>query len=133
MHLYAIMAKESKILSLSYDPEKLQQREAALRSHGFEVKSVYSPGQARFEIEMGTCGIFVTCAQIPDIVNRDLMDLFRRYCGANGVIIFVAADNSRSNSPYEPHGDVRIPQSQDPEGIVEALRNPTKTSASSAN
>lgn len=121
--LYAAMGKELKILSLSYDPEELQRRESTLRAHGFEVKSVYSPGQARFEIEMGTCGILITCALIPDIVNRDLMDLFRRSCGAQGLIIFVASDNSASNSPYEPEADIRIPQSQDPEGIVEALLN----------
>jgi hypothetical protein len=130
---YADMRTESKILSLSFDPEKLQRRESALRADGFEVKSVYSPGQARFEIEMGTCGIFVTCALIPDIVNRDLMDLFRRYCSASGLIIFVANDDSASSSPYEPQADVRVPQSQDPEGIVEALRNRTPVPNSSTN
>lgn len=115
------MGKESKILSLDFDHEKLERREAALRAQGFEVKSVYSPGHARFEIEMGTCGILVTSRQVPDIVNRDLMDLFRRYCG-DGLIVLVGADDVLSPSPYEPPADIRIPQSRDPEGIVEVLQ-----------
>ena len=115
------MGKELKILSLSFDHQKLQERESAFLEHGFEVKSVYSPGQARFEIEMGACGVFVTCRQVPDIVNRDLIDLFRRYCGDHGVIILVAEDDS-SKSPYEPEADLRIPESRDPQGIVEALQ-----------
>jgi hypothetical protein len=124
--------KKSRILSLCFDPKILQRREAALRAHGFEVKSVHSPGQARFEIEMGTCGIFVTSRLIPDIVNRDLMDLFRRYCATDGLIIFVAADTP-STSPYEPQADIRIPESRDPEGIIEALRDRSQLSPASAD
>ena len=116
------MERALKILLLSFDFERLHRREVALRSNGWEVKSVYSPGQARFEIEMGTCGIFVTCRQVPDIVNQDLMNLFRRFCGKHGLIILVAPDEVSSRSAYEPQADIRVPESLDPEGIVQALR-----------
>lgn len=69
--------KTRTILSLSFSAE-LKRREDALQMHGFQVKSVLSPGQARFEIEMGQCGVFVTCDSVPDIVNQDLMKLFRK-------------------------------------------------------
>lgn len=116
------MINRSKVVSLSFDPKKLQHREAALCAAGFEVKSVHSPGQARFEIEMGSCGIFVTGREISDIINRDLIDLFRRYCGANAFVVFVASDDVLPTASSEPWGDVLIPASRDPEGIVEALR-----------
>jgi hypothetical protein len=116
------MATQPKVLSLSFDAEKLQRRESALRAQGFEVKSVYGPGQARFEIEMGTCGVFVTCRLVPDIVNRDLINLFRRSCPKDGLVVLVTADAVSSKSPYEPHADVLISESQDPEGIVSALQ-----------
>jgi hypothetical protein len=115
------MGKDSRILSLSFDPEKLQRRESALRAQGFEVKSVYSPGQARSEMEKGACGIFLTCRLVPDIVNRDLMNLFRQACSPNGLIILVSADDASPASPYEPQADVRIPELGDPDGIVQAV------------
>ncbi|HEY6763674.1 MAG TPA: hypothetical protein VI386_02795 [Candidatus Sulfotelmatobacter sp.] len=114
------MAIDSTVLSLSFDAETLRRRESALRKEGFEVISVHSPAQARFEIEMGRCGIFVTCRLVPDIINRDLMSLFRRYC-STGWIVFVTGDDESSTTTYEPPADVRVPESQDPEGIVQAL------------
>jgi hypothetical protein len=116
------MAMPPKILSLSFDAEKLQRRESAMRAHGFEVKSVYGPGQARFEIEMGTCGIFVTCRQVPDIVNRDLIDLFRRYCPRDGLVVLITADAVSSKTPYEPKADILLSESQDPDGITPAIQ-----------
>jgi hypothetical protein len=61
------------ILSLSFDPENLRRREGALRVRGFDVKSIRSLEQARFEIETGRYGVLVTCGLIPDIVNQDLI------------------------------------------------------------
>jgi len=49
------------VLSLSSDQAILTSREIALRSGGLKVVSVMSPIQARFEIEMGMCGIFPAC------------------------------------------------------------------------
>jgi hypothetical protein len=116
------MATRPKILSLSFDAEKLQRRESALRAQGFEVKSVYGPGQARFEIEMGTCGVFVTCRLVPDIVNRDLINLFRRYCPRDGLVVLITADAASSKTSYEPEADVLISESQDPDGIAPAIQ-----------
>jgi hypothetical protein len=124
---------KKRILSLSFDPEKLKRRESALRAQGFEVKSVPTPGQARFEIEVGTCGILLTCRLVPDIVNRDLMDLFRRYRGPEGLIVLVVADAPSPTSPYEPRPDVRVPESRDPDGIVEVIRNRSQVSGAKTN
>ena len=108
------------ILSLSFDPEKLKLREAALRSCGFEVISVYSHAQARYEIEMGTCGILVTCDVVPDVVNWDVVNLFKSYC-PNGLIISVLRYEYSLQSLDEVQPDIRVPESKDPEGVLEAL------------
>jgi hypothetical protein len=108
------------VLSLSFDSEKLKAREAAIRGCGFQVTSVYSPAQARYEIEMGRCGIFVTCHAVPDIINQDLMNLFRRYC-PDGLIVFITRNEPSFKSAYEPPADITIPESQDPQGIAEIL------------
>ena len=112
----------AKVLSLSFSAEKLELRERALRAHSFEVKSVLSPGQARYEIEMGHYGIFLTCAAVPDIVNQDLMNLFRRSCGEDGLIILIEGDGVASKTAYPLAADVRIPKALDPDGIIQALR-----------
>ena len=117
------MEKDPRILSLSFDSKVLERREAVLRANGFDVKSVYSPAQARFEIERRTFGIFVTSQLVPNIVNQDLINLFRQYCPEDGFVILVASDEASSTAPYEPHADVRVPESRDPEGIVQALRD----------
>jgi hypothetical protein len=116
------MELKGTVLSLSFDSGKLQRREDALRSIGFDVISVHSPAQARFEIEMGRCGIFVTCRLVPDIVNRDLMGLFRRHCPRGGRIVLVTGHEPSLTPAYEPQPDVCVPESDDPEGIVEVLR-----------
>ncbi len=115
--------KKSTILSLSFNAEKLKRREDALREHGLQVKSVLSPGQARFEIEMGQCGVFVTCDLVPDIVNQDLMNLFRKFCNKDGLIIYFERDHHSGHPIYTPPADVRLPESADPEGIVDALQS----------
>ncbi len=115
--------KTPTILSLSFSPEKLKRREDALQEHGFQVKSVFSPGQARFEIEMGQCGVFVTCDSVPEIVNQDLMNLFRQFCPKEGLIIYFERPNPLAHSVYPPPADIRLPESADPDGIVDALRS----------
>ena len=46
---------ENKILSFSPDKTMREKREAALRNGGFEVFSVNTESEARFEIEMVKC------------------------------------------------------------------------------
>jgi DNA-binding response OmpR family regulator len=112
----------ARVLSLSYSAEKLELREQALREHSFEVKSVLSPGQARYEIEHGRYDIFLTCAAVPDIVNQDLMNLFRRSCGEDGLMILIEGDGVTSKTLYPLPADVRIPKALDPHGIIQALQ-----------
>jgi len=117
------MAMEAaKVLSRSFSAEKLELRELALRAHRFDVKSVLSPGQARYEMEIGRYDIFLTCAAVPDIVNQDLMNLFRRSCGENGLIILIEGDGVTSKTLYPLPADVRIPKALDPDGIIHALQ-----------
>jgi hypothetical protein len=116
--------RPEKILSLSFDAEKLKRRDAALRERGFEVVSVFSHSQARHEIEMGSCGIFITCDVVPDVVNQDLMNLFKSYC-PDGLIISVLRYEYSLQSPGDVKPDIRIPESQDPEGVLEALGRAT--------
>jgi len=57
------MASENIVLSLNPDGQKLhgqEGQESVLRENGFEIISAATPLQARFEIEMGRCGIFLT-------------------------------------------------------------------------
>ena len=116
-----------KVLSLSFDPDKLKLREVALGAHGFDVVSVYSHSQARHEIEMGTCGNLVTCDSVPEAVNWDVMNLFRRYC-PTGSIISVLRYEHPVQSREQVRPDIRVPESQDPDGIVQALRVVTQGS-----
>jgi hypothetical protein len=53
------MAHENTVLSLNPDRRALLSHESALQKYGFEIVSVSSPLQARFEIEMGRCGVFI--------------------------------------------------------------------------
>ena len=112
--------RANTVLSLSFDPEKLKSRQATILECGFNSVSVYSPAQARYEIEMGRCGVFVTCYRVPDILNRDLMNLFKRYC-PDGLIIFIIRDEPSLNSAYEPQPDISIPESQEAQGITRVL------------
>jgi hypothetical protein len=56
-----INVDKEKVLSYSGDRDALIQRERVLRRSGFDVVSVESESQARFEIEMGSCGILLIC------------------------------------------------------------------------
>jgi len=113
------MALDSTVLSLSLDKQALAKREIALRASDFEVVSVHTSTQAWFEIVMGRCGVFLTCEHIPAVVNAELIELFRRYC-PDGTVMLVAEPIV---SDDRPKADIYIPESNDPEGIVLALRN----------
>ena len=112
---------DSTVLSLDFDIPKLRMREAAIRAGGFGVLSVGSGVQARFEIEMGRCGIFLTSDHVPAAENRELISLFRRNC-SRGWIIFVTADDNASLSADHMDADAWVRERDEPEGIVESLR-----------
>jgi hypothetical protein len=82
---------KNQVLSYSDDRNALIQRERALRRSGFEVFSVESESEARFEIEMGRCGTLLICFRVHPDKLRELTELFRKNC-PKGNIIFVMKD-----------------------------------------
>jgi hypothetical protein len=107
------MAYENTVLSLNPDGQTLGSQESALRESGFEVISVPTPLQARFEIEMGRCGVFLSSYITPLPIYRSLADLFRRNC-PRGTVIFLAhlPDDSA------PEADVLLFNNDEPQAIV---------------
>ena len=107
------------MLSLSSDQAVLTSREIALRNGGMKVVSVISPTQARFEIEMGRCGIFLACYRLSKAVVDDLRRLFRKTC-PQGLIIFVSEVPGDDRAPSE--ADIILPESSGPEKMVQAMK-----------
>jgi hypothetical protein len=103
---------KSAVLSFSTDGDLLQEREIALRNCGFEVVSVQTEIQARFEIEMGRCGVLVICFRIHLEKARDLTELFKKNC-PDGCIIFVT-NQTPEKAPQEV--DYVVPDSGGPGG-----------------
>jgi DNA-binding response OmpR family regulator len=109
---------KEKVLSYSRDRNTLIQRERALRRNGFEVVSAETESQARFEIEMGECGILLICFRTHREKTLEMAELFRKNCRA-GTIIFVM----NPSADRAPHGvDYIVPESEGPEAIIDALR-----------
>ena len=106
---------ETTVLSYSNDPEHLREREAAIRNAGFGVILVSSETAARFEIEMGRCGVLLICYTISPLVSGEVAGLFRRSC-PSGLIIVVAQGLTVSGD-----ADIAIPISDGPDAIVRAL------------
>src|ERR1700753_2940520 len=98
------------VLSLSFDAGELAQPAETLARHGFEVQSVSSPAHARFEIEIGRCGIFVTDSMIADLVNADLFELFKKNC-PDGVTVYVVRGSLRPGA-RTPKADFVIAQAE---------------------
>jgi hypothetical protein len=119
------MALESTILSLNPDGPTLVSHELALRENGFAVITVSTPLQARFEIEMGRCGVFLTSYITPVAICRDLVHLFRRNC-PQGVVIFVA---QHPDDP-SPEADMLLSGGDQPEGISQRIYALQKLKAS---
>src|SRR5256885_11293746 len=109
---------KNMVLSLSPDQQALASREIALRNSGMKVISVMSPVEARFEIEMGRCGIFLVCYRLSLAAVDDLTRLFRRFC-PEGRIIFVAQSPEDKKVPIET--DIVLPESLGPEQILRSL------------
>ena len=107
------MASENIVLSLNPDGHTLRSQESALRESGFEVISVSTPIQARFEIEMGRCGIFLSSYITPLPIYHSLADLFRRSC-PHGAVIFV----THQHDDNVPGADVLLSSEDEPQAIV---------------
>jgi hypothetical protein len=107
------MAYENSILSLNPDGHALRSQEAALRENGFEVISVFTPLQARFEIEMGRCGVFLSSYITPLPIYRSLADLFRRSC-PDGSVIFITQRPDDS----VPEADLLLLDRDEPRAVV---------------
>jgi hypothetical protein len=119
------MADLSAILSLNPDGQTLRVQESALRDAGFQVISVSTPLQARFEIELGRCGVFLTGYITPLAIYQNLAGLFRVNCPP-GLIIYLTqhADDT------VPVADIVLSEEDEPRSIVEQLRSKQETKAS---
>jgi hypothetical protein len=117
------MAYEMTVLSLNSDGHSLIRQEAALRQDGFTVISVSTAIQARFEIEMGRCGIFMSSYITPLAIYTDLASLFRRCC-RDGLIVFLA-DNDEGGIPTV---DILLLNQEEPGTVVERIRSERKAS-----
>jgi DNA-binding NarL/FixJ family response regulator len=105
------------VLSLSPDLDSLKARESVLRSNGLNVISVMSAIQARFEIEMGRCGVFLICYRISPVEAAELTRLFRKSC-PDGRVIFVGKTRDAS----APAGiDSVVSESSGPESLTRAI------------
>jgi hypothetical protein len=111
------MAFETTVLSLNPDRHALLSTETALRENGFAVISVDAPLYARFEIEMGRCGVFMTCYMTPAGIYRDLAGLFRRHCPQSAIIFLAQTAGDTS-----PKADIVISEHDDPNSVVERIR-----------
>jgi hypothetical protein len=83
-----------------------------------KVISVMSPIQARFEIEMGRCGVFLICYRLSEVAADELTKLFRRHC-PQGQIVFVTELPGDESVPSE--ANITVPESSGPENILRAL------------
>jgi hypothetical protein len=117
---------QNTVLSLSPDERALASREVTLRSGGMKVISVMSAIHARFEIEMGRCGVFLICYRLSPIAADQLTTLFRRHC-PQGQIIFVTGLLGDERVPAE--ANVAVPESSGPENILRALGREPNTDA----
>jgi hypothetical protein len=118
------MAYDKTVLSLNPDGRGLLGYESALRETGFEVISVNSPLDARFEIEMGRCGIFLTSYITPGVIFQDLASLFRRSC-QGGLIAYVA----RQPGDAVADTDILLLDREDPRSLIERLSSKQKKSS----
>ena len=108
---------KNTVLSLSPDRDSLQARESILRSNGLKVISVMSAIQARFEIEMGRCGVFLVCYRISPVEADELTRLFRKSC-PEGRVVFVG--KTRDEKP--PAGiDFVVAESGGAESLTRAI------------
>ena len=113
--------EKNTVLSLSPSQDALAKREATLRSGGLKVISVLSPIQARFEIEMGRCGIFVICYRVSTEQAEELTSLFRKNC-PEGRVIFVMQPGHNQEVPRGT--DFAVPETKGGELVLQAVKEP---------
>ena len=118
------MAYENTVLSLNSDRQSLLSHESALQKSGFEIVSVSSPLQARFEIEMGRCGVFITSYITPLVIFLDLASLFRRSC-PGGLVAYVARHPDENISDT----DILLSDCDNPDSIVDKIRKQSTKSS----
>jgi len=111
-----VMAYENTVLSLNPDGQTLLGQESTLRESGFEVISVSTPLQARFEIEMGRCGVFLTSHITPLTICRDLVSLFRVSC-PDGTVVFLTGPSFEQAL----QADIVLSAQDDARAIVKSL------------
>jgi hypothetical protein len=105
------------VLSYGTDPAALARRERALRKEGYKVFSIATEGEARFEIEMGRCGVLLICLRTSEDAVQDLSTLSKRSC-PHGTIIFVM----NGNGGHAPKGvDYVVPESAQADAVVQTL------------
>jgi hypothetical protein len=114
---------KNTVLSLSPNQHALAVREATLRSGGLKVISVLSPIQARFEIEMGRCGVFVICYRVSKDQAEELTRLFRKSC-PEGRVIFVT--HAGQNEEVPRGIDLAVPESNCGEMVLQAVKEDDK-------
>ena len=119
---------KNTVLSLSPDQRALASREVALRGGGMKVVSVMNPIQARFEIEMGRCGVFLICYRLSATDAGELTRLFRSYC-PQGQIIFVTELPGDEKVRMPAEANVAVPESSGPENLLRALGREPNTNA----
>lgn len=117
------------VLSLSTEHDLLAERETALRNSGFKVISVQTESQARYEIEMGRCGVLLICFRVHPEKARQLTVLFKTNC-PSGRIIFVM---NKSPEKAPEAADYVVPESAGPEAIVQALSDMGRSRFSQAS
>jgi hypothetical protein len=120
------MLFDKTVLSLNPDRKALLSTETALRENGFEVISVDAPLYARFEIEMGRCGVFMSCYMTPAGIYRDLAGLFRRRCPDSSIVFLTQTAGIPS-----PEADIVISEHDDPYMVVERIRGKISQSRAS--
>jgi hypothetical protein len=118
------MAHETTVLSLNSNGHGLARQEAELRKEGFTVISVSSAIQARFEIEMGRCGVFLTGSITPLAIYSDLAGLFRSNC-PDGLIVFIT---KRGDNP--PDADLLLWDEETPEAVAQKIRSEREAESS---
>jgi hypothetical protein len=112
------MPYKTTVLSLNPDRQSLFGHESALRENGFAIISVCSPLQARFELEMGRCGVFLTSFITPLVIYQDLANLFKRSC-PSGLVAYVA----QHPEDAIPGADILLSGQDEPRSIVDRLRS----------
>jgi hypothetical protein len=107
------MAYKNTVLSLNPDVRTLLRHEAVFRKSGFEVKSTSSNIQARYEVEMGRCGVFLTSYITPMIIYHDLLDLFRYRC-PDALVVYI----KRGHENHIFGADIVLSDADEPQEAV---------------